>query len=1282
MSSSQQPGAPSPGVTFSLASSRDALVDQIEAPALLDRLDAVCSDEGRAPADAMEALLSLAAERFDVEHGCLARIDPAAATHTVTHASGSHPDLRPGTTTALSATYDRHVLVRDGAVGLRRPAGDAANDAFGLATYFGAKVVVDGRLYGTLAVADRHVRDAPFDATDAAALGLLVQGARRILRRRRSVPTPAQLHTLFEEAPAMINVHDRAGNLLVPNPRLCRKTGYTEEELTRMKVWDLDADVTPERARETWASMAPGERRRWEGRYRRKDGSTFPVEVDLRRLEGTEADRFVVTSRDVTERTVAERALRESEELHRETLRHITDAVFITRDDGTFTYVCPNVGYIFGRSPEEVEALGSISALLGTDPVETQEFGDAPEISNIEHRAVDAEGTPHDLLINVRRVNIQGGTRMYTCRDITARKETERALERQNDLFAKAQSLAGVGGWEYDVRSDALTWTDETYRIHGRSAPSPPSLEESLRHYHPDDRPGVRDAFTRAVEDGEPFDLELRLIGEDREHRWVHTRGEPQTTDGEIVRVRGSIQDVTDRRAAEEDRRATRRLLEKTFESLGEAVLVVDPSERRIVECNAAVEDVFGHDPDELIGGTTEHLHESPAAYERFGRLSESALSEEGIFRHDYEMRRKDGTRIETEHVVTPLDDDWRQGVVSVVRDVTEQKRAHDALQEREAQLRGLAHSIPGVVFQFFARGDGTWGNHFISDHAESVLGLSPAPDDFFERFVEHVPPSHREDFVASIEAAVDHERPWHVKIPFRTPSGERIWLLGASTPTRRGDELTFNGVLLDITDRQEARQALQEERDRFATLFHNLPTPVAHGGSGEDDQFRVQAVNEAFEAVFGYDEDAIRGENLQALIVPPEERNEAEAIRRRLLNNVPVNREVRRNTADGVRDFRVQVALRDGPGDPVEGYAIYTDITERKERERTLARRKALLEAQAEATIDGLLVVDEDRHIAFFNDRFREIWNLSPALLRADADGAPPEHEIFEEVTGLLRHPDAFWDTVEHLYEHPEEESRDLVRLTDGRWLDRYSAPIVSDADTYFGRLWTFRDVTDRRRMQERLLEVQEEERRRIDQEIHNEMGGLLTSLQFTLGLARRQSPDAGASAEHVDQIEDLVADLATVTRTISRKLYPRELSDYGLAGSLSSLTDEMAEQHDLTVDLQCGVEPGERFSSLIERTAYWIVQEGLLNTARHAETDAARVAVHSSDDQLHLQITDEGIGFDPSAPHGTKSFGLEGIRRRVERLNGTLDLDTGPGEGTRIVVCLPLTMTTRPPA
>ena len=108
----------------------------------------------------------------------------------------------------------------------------------------------------------------------------------------------------------MINVHDSDGNLIDPNPRLCEQTGYDREELLEMQVWDIDAAVDPDALTAKWAEMAVGDQRAVESEYERRDGSTFPVEVHLRRLDLNGDDRFVVISRDISERKARERRLR------------------------------------------------------------------------------------------------------------------------------------------------------------------------------------------------------------------------------------------------------------------------------------------------------------------------------------------------------------------------------------------------------------------------------------------------------------------------------------------------------------------------------------------------------------------------------------------------------------------------------------------------------------------------------------------------------------------------------------------------------------------------------------------------------------------------------------------------------------------------------------------------------------------------------------------------------------------------------------------------------------
>ncbi|ELZ96999.1 bacterio-opsin activator-like protein [Haloferax mucosum ATCC BAA-1512] len=137
---------------------------------------------------------------------------------------------------------------------------------------------------------------------------------------------------------------------------------------------------------------------------------------------------IVVEGVDITTRVELERDLRQSEELHRVTLNNMTDTVLMTDEAGDYTYVCPNVHFIFGYSADEIRALGGIDELLGEDLFDRDELAATGVLKNIECTATDKLGREHTLLVNVREVSIQDGSLLYSCRDITKRKQREEAL--------------------------------------------------------------------------------------------------------------------------------------------------------------------------------------------------------------------------------------------------------------------------------------------------------------------------------------------------------------------------------------------------------------------------------------------------------------------------------------------------------------------------------------------------------------------------------------------------------------------------------------------------------------------------------------------------------------------------------------------------------------------------------------------------------------------------------------------------------------------------------------
>ena len=195
------------------------------------------------------------------------------------------------------------------------------------------------------------------------------------------------------------------------------------------------------------------------------------------------------------ERRERERDLRRSEELHRVTLNHMTDTVLLTDDDGAFTYVCPNVHFIFGYSVEEVHELGTVDALLGTGLYDDSELAAEGVLTNLECTATDKAGREHDLLVNVREVSIQDGTTLVSCRDVTTRKQRERALTSLHDTAREllyAESSAEISHRIVEDAADVLDLPAATAYLFdaGRNELRPAAYTEAMVSL--EGRPGTR----------------------------------------------------------------------------------------------------------------------------------------------------------------------------------------------------------------------------------------------------------------------------------------------------------------------------------------------------------------------------------------------------------------------------------------------------------------------------------------------------------------------------------------------------------------------------------------------------------------------------------------------------------------------------------------------------------------------------------------------------------------------------------------------------------------------
>ena len=218
-------------------------------------------------------------------------------------------------------------------------------------------------------------------------------------------------------------------------------------------------------------------------------------------------------------------------------------------------------------------------------------------------------------------------------------------------------------------------------------------------------------------------------------------------------------------------------------------------------------------------------------------------------------------------------------------------------------------------------------------------------------------------------------------------------------------------------------------------------------------------------------------------------------------------------------------------------------------------------------------------------------------------------------------------------------------------------------------------RHTQDLQRLSARLVRAQEEERRTIARELHDEVGQVLTAVRVELTVLQNRLGD-GPSARLLDDALAVTESALHSVRDLSHLLHPALLDDLGLAAAVDWYLQSYGKRHGVRVALhQHGM--AERVDAQVEIAAYRIIQEALTNAARHAGARACSVTLQRSGGTLGIVVEDDGAGFDAASVEGAGAragLGLVGIRERAAELHGTVRIESAPGEGTRLRVELPL--------
>jgi len=845
---------------------------------------------------------------------------------------------------------------------------------------------------------------------------------------------------------------------------------------------------------------------------------------------------------------------------------------------------------------------------------------------------------------------------------------------------------------------------------------------------HPSFRELIRERVS-AWRRGEavPARSEFKILTKSGETRWINADSTFVEFDGSLAALTIAF-DSTDHKVAEEALNASEERYRSIVETAQEGIWMVD-AEANTTYVNHHLAEMFGYTRDAMLGRSVFDFVDD-AAHQEAGWLLERGR--QGIKgHHDFRFLRKDGSDLWTIVSTTPLFDGGGRfaGGLAMLVDVTERKRAEQALRESQSRLHAILDNCPAMIF--LKDLDGRYLQ--VNRQFERTFNLTPEQvlgrtDD--ELFPPELTAAFRATDRSVLEAggslefeeqAVYADGP-HAYIVHKFPlhdAARNVYAVG--------------GISTDITARKRAEDDLRKQKETLQKIFDHIPVMIAFIDSGG----KMKLLNRAWEQILGWTFEEAQGLDMFAEMYPDGE------YRRYVLGFVEKATGEWGDFTTRVRDGSVldtswaNVRLSDDTS-----IGIGQDITERKRADDLLRRRTAQLAALHEIEMEISSESDLSRILEVVTRRAAELldafhcgtfirerdeaaltlvapleskfiglrlegaeglagralitgeaqavddYSKWPGRARVfDAEGLGPAVDDYSKRPGrahvidaegfgpALAAPLKWQQTVIGAIALSRKRGEKPFTGEDSRLLEQLAA----EAAIAIHQATLFNEVQEsQRRLQvlsHRLIDAQEAERKRLARELHDQIGQALTAVQISLQAL--QSSCDGTSASALDDCLTIIDDALEQVHDLSLDLRPSLLDDLGLVAALRWYVDRVASRAGLIGRFYA--DPIEvRLAPEIETACFRIAQEALTNVLRHAHASGVSVELRQYDSCLKLVIRDNGVGLDVaealSRTDSQVSLGLQGMLERAAALAGQVVINSGEGRGTEVRASFPL--------
>ncbi len=673
---------------------------------------------------------------------------------------------------------------------------------------------------------------------------------------------------------------------------------------------------------------------------------------------------------------------------------------------------------------------------------------DAADNHREELALAAADGILVPVYLSVSRLHLDG------IPDSICMVATDLTEQKRNEAILAAEKLSNA---ILEQAADAIVICDENGRIMRASKQAQALYGKNLLGQRFEHAFPLRQLDGTAFSPVDTIDTNHRLSAEARlEHNGQgvdllvsvgHLKGARNKLLGSVV----TLTDITERKRAEDKIRESKNFLQLVVENVPLRIFWKD-CDLRYLGCNTQFAKDAGHSsPNELTGKTDFEMGWKDQA--ELYRTDDKEVLDSGVAKLDIEepQTTPDGNTIWLRTSKVPLRDKDNQiiGILGLYQDITERRQAEEHLKLFRTLLDNSSDAIE-VLDPVTLR--------LLDVNETQCRELGYSREELLSMKITDIDPAFNAELNKTIEAKIRLSGGARFESVHRREDGSTFPVEVSSKLIELDKPYALN-IVRDITERKQAEEQIHRQAERLTTTLESITDAFFT----VDREWRFTFLNREAERLL--------------------KRTRAELTGRDFWTEFPdtigstFEREYRRAMADnkavGFEEFypplNTWFDVRAYPSE--QGLAVYfRDITEAKRTAEEIKFKNTMLLTQQETSLDAILVVDENGQIISYNQRFIELWRLSPQLVSARMD-APVLQSVVEQV----ENPEAFAARVQYLVEHRDEKSREELSLKDGRVIDRYSAPVAGADGKYYGRVWYFRDITERKKAEQKFKDLLE---------------------------------------------------------------------------------------------------------------------------------------------------------------------------------------------------------------